>query len=741
MIKLGTARTNSGATKRSTSYGGGFQKKKKFKPKKDKQFDAGNKSDRKGSGGGAKSNYNAGRDNRDNKDKKGADLKGETSTFMSLWHSRAFSDEALGLVHDSGLDTGLAVQAAAFKQPGRISKCLEAWQIVTKDRKVLSIVADGYRLQFKTRPPPTPFHGVNPPSNDEAKDILDKEAAAVLVKGAAKIVQPSADEVTSGYFARPKKTPGKWRPIVSLKYVNKFLRKITFRMTTVAEVRHWIRPGFWFTSVDLTDAYYSVPLHKSAWRFVRFVWRGKTYEYMTLVFGLASSPRIFTKVLTAVVLFLRTEFGICIVGYIDDFFIQAHDPETCRLHTEITILILHICGFEVNLSKSALIPSQRAQYIGFIFDSQDMSVSLPEDKLVKLVSRCIDILSRNSCSADELRSLIGTLESVRPALATAPLHYRYLQQLLRPLQRGPWLGNKLVTLSPGAQQDLLWWKKLTLTVCQSPMDRGSFTVAMATDASGNIGWGGHSSRGSFAQGIWTGPELEWHINAKELVAAHRSLRQLMMVEDYVNLSVDSRTAAAFINRQGGTRSRVLSNQAIKLWNFVLGMGGWIRAHWIPREQNEMADMLSKSNIMTWELVLDMEVVQMLWQRWYTPVLDLFASADCHLLPAYCSFLPDNNAITRDCFSLSQWPDRCYAFPPVPLINLLLDKLVRDRLPSAILVVPRWPASLWWMKLQPMLLEDPLPLPECKTILSSPVGLKIPYLNPLVACLVTGRLPC
>jgi hypothetical protein len=205
VIKLGTARTNSGATKRSTSYGGGFQKKKKFKPKKDKQFDAGNKSDRKGSGGGAKSNYNAGRDNRDNKDKKGADLKGETSTFMSLWHSRAFSDEALGLVHDSGLDTGLAVQAAAFKQPGRISKCLEAWQIVTKDRKVLSIVADGYRLQFKTRPPPTPFHGVNPPSNDEAKDILDKEAAAVLVKGAAKIVQPSADEVTSGYFARPKK--------------------------------------------------------------------------------------------------------------------------------------------------------------------------------------------------------------------------------------------------------------------------------------------------------------------------------------------------------------------------------------------------------------------------------------------------------------------------------------------------------------------------------------------------------
>ena len=98
------------------------------------------------------------------------------------------------------------------------------------------------------------------------------------------------------------------------------------------------------------------------------------------------------------------------------------------------------------------------------------------------------------------------------------------------------------------------------------------------------------------------------------------------------------------------------------------MGGWIKAHWIPREQNEVADMLSKSNILSWELLLDMDVVQMLWQRWYTPVLDLFASADCHLLPAYCSFLPDSNTFCRDCLSLSQWPDRCYAFPPVPLIS-------------------------------------------------------------------------
>ena len=46
-------------------------------------------------------------------------------------------------MHATGLDTAMAVTAAGFIQPGRISKCYKAWKIVTKDKKVLSIVADG----------------------------------------------------------------------------------------------------------------------------------------------------------------------------------------------------------------------------------------------------------------------------------------------------------------------------------------------------------------------------------------------------------------------------------------------------------------------------------------------------------------------------------------------------------------------------------------------------------------------
>ena len=79
--------------------------------------------------------------------------------------------------------------------------------------------------------------------DDAGKVILDTELAAMLRKGTIREVRHSNDSVISGYFARPKKAAGKYRPIVSLKYTNRFIRKIKFRMTTTSQIRDWIKPG------------------------------------------------------------------------------------------------------------------------------------------------------------------------------------------------------------------------------------------------------------------------------------------------------------------------------------------------------------------------------------------------------------------------------------------------------------------------------------------------------------------
>ena len=63
----------------------------------------------------------------------------------------------------------------------------------------------------------------------------------MLSKGAI-IVNQSAQFV-SGYFARPKPGKNKWRPIINLKRLNKYTRKIPFKMDTVQKLRLSLRKG------------------------------------------------------------------------------------------------------------------------------------------------------------------------------------------------------------------------------------------------------------------------------------------------------------------------------------------------------------------------------------------------------------------------------------------------------------------------------------------------------------------
>ena len=84
------------------------------------------------------------------------------------------------------------------------------------------------------------------------------------------------------------------------------------------------------------------------------------------MFGLGPSTRIFTKIMATVVQFLKEVFDILIIAYIDDLLIQVKDERTCRLHTEITILVLQDLGYGINFGKLALVPSKMVEQLGFI---------------------------------------------------------------------------------------------------------------------------------------------------------------------------------------------------------------------------------------------------------------------------------------------------------------------------------------------------------------------------------------
>ena len=643
-------------------------------------------------------------------------------------------DQAVKMVEDAGITINV-VDLNAFPVGGRIKHAPENWAVVSpRDSFVFNVINDGYKIDLLGLPT-LPMDHKNPPTDPEGQAVLDQEVESMQLKGVVRRVTGNSDGVVSPFFARPKATPGKWRPILSMKKVNRYIRYVKFKMTTVKDIRKWLQPDHYMTSLDLSDAYFSIPLHTSVYKFVRFVWRDLTYEFLTNMFGLGPSARLFTKVLAPVVRFLRKALGAQVVGYIDDFLNQDEDEAMCAQKTRAAIIIFFCLGFKVNGEKSETVPTKTIKHLGFMWNTETMMVTLPEVKVASLSARAAQIIDKGSATVRELQSFIGKLEATKPAVSVAPLHFRFIQALL-PRNMADTSRNISIALTRQAGKDLQWWVSNMPRWTSSPLSRGDYSLTLRTDASGLWGWGGHSARGA-SQGTWVGNENSWHVNMKELEAGKRSLEEQMHMGDHVLLEMDSTVAVAFVNRMGGTRSASLRDKALELWKLVLDRQGWVTARWLPREQNQIADLLSKENLKRWDFGLKSTQINMIKDQWGLPSMDLFASTNFHVVTRYCSLETDPQADTVDAFRVARWPQLCYAFPPLPLLNMTLEKIRKDRI-KAIVVLPRWTEALWWQKVERMMDSEVLHLGWYMSVLEHLHQEKLPRLGQLVAILLNGE---
>ena len=56
-----------------------------------------------------------------------------------------------------------------------------------------------------------------------------------------------------------------------------------------------VQKKYYFCSIDLKDAYYSLRLHDEPRKFFRFSFLGKKFEFNSLVMGYTDAPRLFSK--------------------------------------------------------------------------------------------------------------------------------------------------------------------------------------------------------------------------------------------------------------------------------------------------------------------------------------------------------------------------------------------------------------------------------------------------------------
>ena len=83
----------------------------------------------------------------------------------------------------------------------------------------------------------------------EIESLLEKQAIV-------RLTPPLSLGFYSSVFVVPKKDGG-WRPIINLRELNRYV----------------ILPRDYMCEIDLKDAYLSVPMHRSNWKFLHFSWK------------------------------------------------------------------------------------------------------------------------------------------------------------------------------------------------------------------------------------------------------------------------------------------------------------------------------------------------------------------------------------------------------------------------------------------------------------------------------------
>ena len=368
-----------------------------------------------------------------------------------------------------------------------------------------------------------------------------------------------------------------------------------------------------------------------------------------------------------------------------------------------------------------------------------MKLSLPEDKLQKIISACLNLVSKNNPSVREVAHVTGLLVSAFPAVNYLNLYYRSIELCKsRALSENLDFDQALI-FSPQAKSDLHWIINNLAEFNGCFFGERPIDIYIECDAS-LPGWGA-SCGGQSANGQWSILEAHNHINYLELLAALYALQAFVpnLRDVHVRLKLDNSTAVAYVNKMGGIKSPSLNSLSRTLWEWCIKRNIIISAQHIPGKENLVADTLSREFSSNLEWSVDIDIFNQITNMTFVPDIDLFASRLNAKTDCFVSWHPEPGAMAVDAFSISWANLKCYAFPPFSLLTQVLAKIRNDKA-LVLLIAPVWTTQNWYPLLLQLAVEQPILLPRKDNLLTLPHNQELHPLKDslrLVAWILSG----
>lgn len=597
---------------------------------------------------------------------------------------------------------------------GRLRYFYDQWSNITNDRLILSWI-QGYKIPLLE----TPYQTLCPNNlgkSNEAEQIIDLCMSDMLETSVISPCLPCEGQFLSPIFTVPKPN-GEHRFILNLKMLNRFVEVEHFKMEDYRSVLKMLDNNQYMATLDLKDAYFLIPIDESSKKLLRFKWKDKLFEFNVLPFGLCTAPYVFTKLLKPVVQQLRL-LGLSSVVYLDDFLCIGNCYESCINNINNTTNILISLGFIINFKKSQLTPNTFCKFLGFNFDTTNMTITLPNDKKLRIKTMSKKLMNTQKCTIRAFAQYIGLLTSACPAVMYG-WNYTKIFEREKFLALNYFNGNynRSIILPPYLKSDFKWWiNSIDQSLC--PIRNDNFSLEIYTDAS-LTGWGAVCHEQT-ASGNWKDSELLLHINTLELKAAFYGLKIFAnnLRNCNILLRVDNTTAICYINRMGGIQHTQLNQLSRNIWQWCETRNLFIFASYIKSSENINADYESRQLHVDTEWELADYAFKNLTKSFGYPNFDLFASAQNSKCERYSSWKLDPHSEIVDAFTFNWSKLKFYAFPPFCLVFKVLRKIVTDKA-TGVVVVPYWPSQPWFPLWLTLVISEQLIFEPNKNLLYSP----------------------
>nr|XP_054607041.1 uncharacterized protein LOC129167074 [Nothobranchius furzeri] len=240
---------------------------------------------------------------------------------------------------------------------------------------------------------------------------------------------------------------------------------ITSCFSKIMHVLEYVHSGDWFTSIDLKDAYFHIPVIPKHRKFLRFSFKGVQYQFNRLPFGYSLAPCTFSKCLETSLQPLRTA-GMRVLYYLDDLLLCARSRDEASEQTRKLTEHLSTLEFSINWEKSSILPSQSIVFLGVELNTSLMRARLSPARAADLTMVISRVQPRKIVKALLVMKLLGTMAAAHAVVPLGLLHTRRLQRWFICLRLHPIHQKRRVLRVPlSVGVDLAhWWNPCILSL-------------------------------------------------------------------------------------------------------------------------------------------------------------------------------------------------------------------------------------------------------------------------------------